>query len=532
MDKRNFKKIALKKNNTISQLAKFIFLLFAFILLQFDAFSQTKPLVLKASNYKHYVDYFNKMETPNIEQAIPNKDAWNWMQKNIPLFECPQQNFEEIFYFRWWTLRKHIKKTEKGFVFTEFLVQRNYADKYNLISSALGHHIYESRWLHDKKYMDDNILVWYRGNDGKPMSKLRAYSGWAEDAIWNRYLVNKDEKFVKDLLPDLERNYEGWESEKKRADGLFWQYDVRDAMEETISGGRKEKNPRPSINGYMYGNAMAIRNIHNLFPQGGLLTYKTWEDKADSIKKLVQSKLWNPTHEFFEVRKEQGDTSANVKEEIGFIPWYFNMPDNNYNAAWRSLTDTKTFCAPFGITTADRSHPLFRTHGCCKCEWDGAVWPFATAQTLTGMANLLNNYKQNYVTDSNYFSLLNTYVESQYYRGRPYVGEYLDEKTGYWLKGDEERSRYYNHSTFNDLIITGLVGLRPRADNIIEIHPLVPDNKWDWFCLDNVLYHGKIITIIWDKTGLKYKKGKGLAVFVNGKKVAGAATLQKVEGKL
>jgi hypothetical protein len=223
---------------------------------------------------------------------------------------------------------------------------------------------------------------------------------------------------------------------------------------------------------------------------------------------------------------------ANVKEEIGFIPWYFNMPDSNYNVAWKSLMDTKTFCAPFGITTADRSHPLFRTHGCCKCEWDGAVWPFATSQTLTAMANLLNNYKQDYVADSNYFDLLETYVESQYYRGRPYIGEYLDEKTGYWLKGDEERSRYYNHSTFNDLIITGLVGLRPRADNIIEVYPLLPANKWDWFCLDNVLYHGKIITIVWDKTGLKYKKGKGLSVWVNGKKVASSLVVEKLTGRL
>jgi hypothetical protein len=128
--------------------------------------------------------------------------------------------------------------------------------------------------------------------------------------------------------------------------------------------------------------------------------------------------------------------------------------------------------------------------------------------------------------------LLNTYVESQYYRGRPYIGEYLDEKTGYWLKGDEERSRYYNHSTFNDLIITGLVGLRPRADDVIEVHPLLPSNKWDWFCLDNVLYHGKIITIVWDKTGAKYKKGKGLSVWVNGKKVAESPDLKKLTGKL
>ncbi len=492
--------------------------------------AQNKPFILKHTAFKHYVDYFNKMEDENIIQAIPNAQSWDWMQKNIPLFECPQQNFEEIFYYRWWTLRKHIKKTEKGFVFTEFLIQRSYADKYNLIASALGHHIYESRWLHDKQYMDDNLKVWYRGNNGKPMNKLRFYSGWNEDAIFNRYLVNGDMKFVLNLLPDMAANYDAWETERKSPDGLFWQYDVRDAMEETISGGRKEKNPRPSINGYMYGNALAISII--AYESGNATLAMKYFHKADSIKNLTKARLWNSNHNFFEVRKEQGDTLANVKEEIGFIPWYFNMPDSTYNIAWESLIDTKTFCAPFGITTADRSHPQFRTHGCCKCEWDGAVWPFATSQTLTAMANLLNNYKQEYVADSNYFSLLNTYVESQYYRGRPYVGEYLDEKTGYWLKGDEERSRYYNHSTFNDLIITGLVGLRPRADDVIEVHPLLPAGKWDWFCLDNVLYHGKIITIIWDKTGEKYKKGKGLSVWVNGKKTASAVQLEKITGKL
>jgi hypothetical protein len=494
--------------------------------------AQTKNktgFVLKSASFKHYVDYFNGMEDENIKQAIPNDSAWQWMQKNIPLFECPQKNFEELFYYRWWTLRKHIKKTEQGFIFTEFLVQRSYADKYNLISSALGHHIYESRWLHDKKYMDDNLHIWLRGNDGKALNKLRFYSGWYMDAIYNRYLVNGDKNFIIDLVPDLEKDYNAWEKEKKISNDLFWQYDVRDAMEETISGGRKEKNPRPSINSYMYGNATALKKMQWL--RGKELIGLSYQSKADSIKNLLQSKLWNSKHEFFEVLKEQGDTLSNAKEEIGFIPWYFNMPDAGYSVAWKSLTDTKTFCAPFGITTADRSHPLFRTHGCCKCEWDGAVWPFATSQTLTAMANLLNNYKQSYVADSDYFNLLQTYTESQYVNGKPYIGEYLDEKTGVWLKG-EERSRYYNHSTFNDLLITGLVGLRPRADNMIEVNPLLPNNKWDWFCLDNVLYHGKIITIIWDKTGLKYKKGKGLSVWINGKKIAASVKLEKVTGKL
>ncbi|HYH56101.1 MAG TPA: glycosyl hydrolase family 65 protein, partial [Anseongella sp.] len=121
---------------------------------------------------------------------------------------------------------------------------------------------------------------------------------------------------------------------------------------------------------------------------------------------------------------------------------------------------------------------------------------------------------------------------SQYHRGRPYIGEYLDETTGYWLKGDQERSRYYNHSTFNDLIITGLIGLRPRADDTVEVNPLVPAGKWDWFCLDNILYHGKILTILWDKTGGKYNRGKGFQVLANGKRIASSEKLERIAGAL
>lgn len=509
-----------------------LYLGFFFGLLAFTELNaQGKPgsFILKQVSFKHYVDYFNKMEDENIKQAIPNDSAWNWMISNIPLFECPQQNFEEIFYYRWWTLRKHIKKTEQGFVMTEFLVPRSYADKYNMISSGLGHHIYESRWLHDPRYQDNNLMVWYRGNDGKPLKRLRFYSSWNIDAIYNRYLVNKDNKFLLSLLPDLEADYAAWEAEKRLPNGLYWQYDVRDAMEETISGGRKEKNARPSINGYMFGNARALASMEAL--AGNREKQRLYTSKADSIKQLVQSKLWSSKDQFFEVLKEK-DTLANVKEAIGFIPWYFYLPDYSFINAWKAVNDTADFCAPFGLTTADRSHPQFRTHGCCNCEWDGAVWPFATSQTLTAMANLLNSSSSAPVSHTDYFNRLQTYVESQYYRGKPYVGEYLDERTGYWLKGDQERSRYYNHSTFNDLIITGLVGLRPRADDVIEVNPLLPADKWDWFCLDNVLYHGKIITILWDRTGNKYRKGKGFSVWANGKKLKSSPVLERLEAKL
>lgn len=504
------------------------------------SFAQKKsPAILKSGDYKHYVDYFNHMEDENVVNAIPNAKSWEWMQSNIPLFNCPQDNFEEMYYYRWWSFRKHIISTPQGYGITEFIVKRSYADKYNLISCALGHHIYEGRWLHDQQYVDQDVHLWFRGNDGKPMSKLLKFSSWTADALLNRYYVNMDSKYLLDMYPDLKWEYTSWEDEKKLPNGLFWQFDVRDGMEETISGGRRVKNARPTINSYMYANARALASMAAML--GNKKDEKLYLAKADSIKKLVEEKLWSDNMQFFETLTP-ADTFANVREAIGFIPWYFNLPsnDNRYNAAWGQVKEEDGFLAPYGLTTAERRHPLFRAHGCCKeklgkcctCEWDGAIWPFATSQTMVGMANLLNNYKQDVVDDSTYFRLMELYVESQYHRGRPYIGEYLDEVTGYWLKGDQERSRYYNHSTFADLIITGLMGLRPRSDNMLEINPLIPQDKWDWFCLDNVLYHGKIVTILWDKTGEKYGKGKGFRVMVDGKEVAKSDGIKGVTVKL
>lgn len=482
--------------------------------------------ILQPENFKHYVDYFNRMEDENITQAIPNDKAWEWMKSNIPLFECPQDNFEEMFYYRWWTLRKHIKETPQGYTMTEFLVQRSYADKYNMIACAMGHHLFESRWLHNPIYLDNYVNLWYRGNEGGPMKKLYKFSSWTAHALYNRYLVDLDKEFLQDMMPDMEKDYKVWERDRRHENGLFWQHDVKDGMEESISGGRRVKNARPTINSYMYANSIALAKMAVLV--GNPEKEEHYLSKADTIKQLVQNKLWNPESQFFETVKPDS-THAQVREAIGFLPWYVNLPDKGYEIAWEQITDPEGFLAPFGITTAERRHPEFRTHGCCKCEWDGAVWPFTTSQTLTAIANLINNYNQDEVNDSVYFRLLELYVESSYYRGRPYIGEYLDETTGYWLKGDQERSRYYNHSTFNDLIITGLVGLRPREDNVLEVSPLIPEEKWDWFCLDNVLYHDKIITIFWDKYGTRYNHGKGLHILVDGKEIANINSLNKIK---
>ena len=487
--------------------------------------ADSHALFLHYDDYRHYVDYFNGMEDENIVQAIPNDSSWLWMTENVPLFECPQQNFEEIYYYRWWTLRKHLKKTPVGLAMTEFLVNRSYADEYNLISSALGHHIHESRWIRNHDYLDQCLHTWFYGREGQPMKKISNYSSWTAAAVWDRYLVDGRKDWLLSMRSPLEAEYRHWEDTHLLKTGLYWQSDVQDAMEETISGGRKKRYARPSINSYMYGNAMALANMAQLDSDDD--NHRLYSTKAETLRRLIVDSLWNHEQAFFETHR--GDSSSNVREAIGFLPWYFHLPPSGiYDKAWLQLTDEKGFCAPRGLTTAERRHPQFRTHGVGKCEWDGAVWPFATSQTLTALANYLNDYPAPLLNDSAYFAEMEKYVQCHYHRGLPYIGEYLDEITGYWLKGDQERSRYYNHSTFCDLVISGLVGLRPRSDNTLEVHPLLPEGKWPWFCLDDVLYHGHHLSIVWDEDGSRYHAGKGLSVYVDGRLVGNRTTLGKI----
>ncbi|MGH2565409.1 MAG: discoidin domain-containing protein, partial [Ginsengibacter sp.] len=221
------------------------------------------------------------------------------------------------------------------------------------------------------------------------------------------------------------------------------------------------------------------------------------------------------------------------RELAGMIPWYFNLPDDKkkYNAAWKHVTDTSQLLGKFGLRTNEPSYQYYFKQfviymGQRGSQWNGPSWPYQTSQVLTGMANFLNNYKQNVITASDYVKTLRLFAEQHYLpNGKLDLVENYDPNVGgpivyyYW-------SNHYNHSSFNNLVITGLCGIRPSAGDTLVINPLA-DNSIRYFCLDDVLYHGHKLTIVYDKDGSKYNLGKGLTVFIDNKK----ATLIQKNGK-
>ncbi len=108
-------------------------------------------------------------------------------------------------------------------------------------------------------------------------------------------------------------------------------------------------------------------------------------------------------------------------------------------------------------------------------------------QVFKAMANLLQNYEQQVVTKTDYNRLLGIYTRSHRKDGKPYLAEALHPDTGSFAGHDTyNHSEHYFHSGYCDLVITGLVGLKPRGDDVIEVDPLAPDN-WKYFALDDVV---------------------------------------------
>ena len=396
-----------------------------------------RPFVLKPELFRETIATFNRNDRELYTQYISNAAAWDFLKGNIPLVDCPDQEIQEIYYFRWWTFRKHIKQTPDGFVITEFLPPVPWAGKHNTICCAAGHHFHEGRWWIDPTYLDDYARFWFR-KGGEP----RRYSFWAAESLWARYQVTGDNRVMKELLPDLIKNFEAWEKDRRDPNGLFWQNDGEDGMEVSIGG----SGYRATLNSYQYGDAVAIANIAELLGQGEIV--ERFRREAQRIKRLVQDQLWDASAGFFKVgsrpeavaaRSTASPRLADVREEHGYTPWYFNLPDADKSIAWRQLMDPKGFCAPYGPATAEQRHAKFQiAYQGHECQWNGPSWPYATAVTLTALANLLNNYAQDAVTPADYFQSLKIYTRAHHRQpapGRvvPWIDENLNPITGDWI---------------------------------------------------------------------------------------------------
>jgi hypothetical protein len=252
-----------------------------------------------------------------------------------------------------------------------------------------------------------------------------------------------------------------------------------------------------------------------------------------------------------------------VRELMGLSsPWYFRaVPETeperaaSYAKAFAQLNDTGGFGARWGPRTTERRSECYNFSNSAQCNWNGGSWPYETSKVATALINLLQTYPPQPTVGKRAFDrVLRTFAVAHTRTTAegllpPHVDEDLHPDDGYWItrrklhgispwpktgglgnkNGKDHlrgRGTHYFHSTFNDLVLSGLVGLRAHEADL-EIFPLalVP-----WFCATRVRLRGSDYTILWDAYGTHYPHGAGMHVWRDGHPIGSAPPQITSEG--
>lgn len=471
------------------------------------------------------------------EAPIKNFHGKTFLRENIPYIDIPDKAVEEVYYYRWSSLARHLRYSiaGAGYVLTEFVQPVSWAKTFSTIDAAAGHQIYETSWLRAKFYNDDYTRFWTRG----PGDSV-AYTHWILDAACRKFQVDGNTAFLTSQLPGMVQLWHQWNFAFDFDVGLYYYTPTADAQEFSLPGwvvsngglnnitllNAGPDTYRPSHNAYMVANARAIARTAEL--AGNKTLAIQYSSTADKIEAAMLKHLWDPHQQFFVDVVRMSNLSLGQsgriqgREEVGLFPFRFGigLSSQYANPSVQEIFDPEAFQAPYGPTTLERRNKYFDatkpTTYCCY--WNGQSWPFSTAHVLKSLAVAYRIGNLSTTADQ-YFDTLSRYAKTQHdIFGNPFVAEAHYSEASAWSAYTANHSEHYDHSTNNDDVITGLLGLVPRSDSMLQISPIIPRN-WTYFALENAAYHDHLITILYDATGTRYNTSTGLSVFVDGEKV-------------
>lgn len=489
----------------------------------------------------------------------------DWYLRNIPFLEIDDTEIQRIYYYRWKVYRAHIREIgPQGTTVLEFLPNVPWARQpFTDLNDSASFHLMEGRWLRNSTVVDDLIDHLYTGG-----ANDRHFSESIAAAAEATTFVTGNPRPALRHLDTMQHIYNLWDDHFDRARNLYWIEPLLDATEYTISsidasGAGFTDHPstdqdhngftggyayRPSINSYQYANALAISRLATL--AGKPQVAAQYADRADRLRAAVLTQLWNPKLQHFTDRYERSTATVakgdfiRGRELVGYVPWLYELPTGPGSAAtssaWKHLLDPTQLAGLHGLRTIEPSYPRYLTQyrydaatGLPECQWNGPSWPFQTSQALGALANFLHNNPQSHiVTRADYLHLLRQYTHQHFLSpGHPDLQEDYNPDLGAPIVG-LARSHHYLHSIYIDLILTGLIGIRPQPGNTFELDPLLDASRTSrpirWFAVDRLRYHGHNLSIFYDRDGMRYHLGRGLSVFVDGARAEGPVPLGRL----
>ncbi|KAK3631978.1 hypothetical protein LTR56_016571 [Elasticomyces elasticus] len=431
-----------------------------------------------------------------------------------------------------------------------FIHPVSWSSKFQTIPDSAPHLLVELRWLRDLNYNKDVIQQYTRGG----VEKLTGitFTHYMQQAMLEAAQVTGDIPFIVSQLDGMIAMYELWNTNTTwdSTTGLYFRSPLQDAQEyslpgyvvggpgggavevwndfglSTSQGGSNDyeliwSGPdtyRPSHNAYMVANAKAISQVASL--SGNISLAQTWAEYADGLESRMLSFLYSNQLNFWIDVVEGTNLRVEGRELIGYFPYRFGIGTNEtYIQGLEAGLTTEHFLSEFGPTTLEQTNPYFTAlkNSTYCCMWNGQSWPFSTSVYLTTLARIAREGSSDIITPALFQQELGKYTRTNYKDGVPYTAESHYPTIDMWSGDTSNHSEHYLHSTYLDNVFTDLFGIVPDFGDTLVLKPLVPSN-WSYFAVENLPYHGSLLTFVWDQDGSYYSgdHSAGLSIYSNG----------------
>lgn len=443
-----------------------------------------------------------------------------WWVDNVPYIDVPDENVKKMSYYRTFLNR---------FNYFDANVPGNDFQFPVSVEGALGYNnaiqLTQPMHMQDLKYFRDPIYAYGNLFSSGETSRCAAFTdnpgghSWGntyEQYIaregWNAFQVHGgDDELVENFAFYAECDVEGQIDKYDTNANLLIEYSSgfltgNDADTPTFHWPQQQGLPVRQDRAeaaFQWSGAVAAADAYALLGQDDKAAEMT--ELADSIKESILTLLWDDAPaepeegrpgQVFKHRLTANDSLVPWKDHQNFAPFIEGLvptDDPAYREALRYYADAAEFpIMPF--YTANQA--------------DKAESGFAGSNNFSNINSTLQaqvfsqairEYPSQYVTNGMYRALLDWLTWVQYVGGDnrlPNNNEFFFN----WNPDTQNFGRSGIHhnilGSYNFMIIDDAAGVRPRLDDVLELWPI--DVGWDYFAVNNLNYHGKDLTVVWD----------------------------------
>lgn len=469
-----------------------------------------------------------------------------WFADHVPYFDAPDPGFKRMWYYRWWVVRFSMVDMAtpdlRGYAFYEGKLGFD-----NVIGFAVPLQIKELTYLRDPVFAVDQLDNSYRNRaangavvdpPGSPYWN-ETYSHWIAAAAAELHRVHPlPPETLRRLLPAMAADVRAWlstydpdgdglpERDRPRVTG----YDLDILSYWYFDGTRLDLRAEPpslervDFASFVFANAAAVAELATA--AGDTALAEEFRGHAEKVRAAALAHLWDDETHFFYPQRAGDDARAPIRELHGFFPFTTQLaPDEpRYTQALAALVDPDDFWARFPPVITSLRH-----YKAWTWDMDGLTRNIAPHPISMGARTALQaikHYHNHPITPADFMELMRRYNDLLYPGVHPSDPYWRPNAHEYYSKWEphaqsprpkpSEISHDF-HSMYLSLVVEGVVGLTPRADQRVELDPMA--REWPYFALDGLRYRGHDLTILWDRPDgqVRYEGyPEGFSLYVDG----------------